>query len=589
MLEEEDAVSKALIIFISDYIRGNAKLVNVIFSLIESGNSTKRKNGLEILSHIFNPYDDQQILDSDMVEIVSLYLLKRLADEDISIRNCAAVVFSKMDIKVVADKLLPLYLSKSEKERSAAHEALTRVMELNTENANAFLSVVDCIKDINLPNNNDLDGARKHLAERVMSFLPSYISKLSPQATQSLIISITQNFFENNTDPILVFIMNKVLNFVLSVEMKPNLTSEDEYILNSKKESLVVLLNLIIERMKTQTEECSIFEKLSPLLVLKTLPVSIFYFMNPNYTNDNICLTLMKILNVALVNNQEVDEIRKVSAEAAAKIPPRLSLDSFCKSLRQNLAHTDVDSLRKAKVFLYCICQNIALYEEDPFIITYITEPSHIMDSLKPCLSKHAAGEEMLKIQQGCVDCVTMMTKYILNYSQHGEFIRQVMDSLCDPKESAMLRIYLSNAITKCSQILPLKHQLTFANIVIPRLQQLLLSQRESLPEMTVLFCSCMQSLLNLIFQLKSAIHPFSKGILDVISKLLSDEVATVRLSSLKVLGGMLAARDDILIDYKTVFEFEILKKVKGMASIESNTEVQKLARELCKIMGLSI
>ena len=94
--------------------------------------------------------------------------------------------------------------------------------------------------------------------------------------------------------------------------------------------------------------------------------------------------------------------------------------------------------------------------------------------------------------------------------------------------------------------------------------------------------------MLNLVFKIKTAVHPYSKGLLEIISKCLSESDSNIRLYSLKLLSSILFAREDVLIDHKSIFEFEILKKVKGMASIESSMEVQKLASELCNIMGLS-
>ncbi|KAF0977799.1 hypothetical protein FDP41_003121 [Naegleria fowleri] len=606
MLESEDTVSKAIILFVSEVVRNEKSQVYTIFKYIESENEKTKKNGLRILAEIFNTRDEQTI-DEELVQVVTSYLIKRLAEEDLSIRSCAATVFSHLNTKVVLKQLLPLYLSKNEKERSAAHEALIKIMDSNTENPNCFMDVIDCIKDITIENNKDIESNRKQLAERVMTFLPKYLTQLSPSATKLLVMSTIKKFFEFNTDPILVFMLNKILNFTLTVEHKTNTTTEDEYLLNSKKELLFAIIELVLEKLMqerkmTQDENLTIFEELAPLLVLKTLPVSIFFFMHPCEDYDNLFTNLLKILISNLKDHTAVEELRRVSAEVASKLPPRqtfqIFVDHFAKLIGHEI-HTNTN-LKKAKAFIFCICQSIALYEEDPYILSYLTQDTNLIPTLKRVLLQRTDNEEFIKIQQGCMDCLSMIIKYMLHYPQHSKFISETIlemhndeatSSITSTTENiSILRISLSNIVTKTSKILPLKHQLSFATITIPYLVNILLhTRRESTHvELSVpLFASSLQALLNIIYQIKSAVHPFSKMILESISKCLSDTDGIIRLFALKALSAILYAREDVLTDYQTIFEFEILKKVKGMASIESNSEVKKLATELCKIMGI--
>ncbi|KAG2388767.1 hypothetical protein C9374_000206 [Naegleria lovaniensis] len=606
MLESEDTVSKAIILFVAEVVRHDKLQVYTIFKYIESDNEITKKNGLRILAEVFDERDEQAA-DEDLIQLVTSYLIKRLG-EDLSIRSCAATVFSHLDTKIVLKQLLPLYLSKNEKERSAAHEALVKIMDSNVENPTAFLDVIDCIKDIMIENNKDVESTRKQLAERVMTFLPKYLTQLSPSATKLLVTSTIMKFFEFNSDPILVFMLNKILNFTLTVEHNTNTTTEDEYLLNTKKELLITIIELVLKKLiqehkLAQDENLTIFDELAPLLVLKTLPVSIFFYIHPSEDYDNLFMKLLKILISYLKDHTAAEELRRVAAEVASKLPPRQTLhtfiDHFVKFIDSENA-TDAH-LKKAKAFIFCICQSIALYEEDPYIFSFLTEDKKLISTLKQVLMKRTDNEEFTKIQQGCMDCLSMIIKYMLNYPQHSTFISetilQIQDktthsAIIQDDSNTILRIAFSNIVTKTSKILPLKHQLTFATIIIPYLVKILLQpRRESLSgELSIpLFASSLQALLNIIYQIKSAVHPFSKMILEALSKCLSDTDGNIRLFALKTLSAILYAREDVLTDYQTIFEFEILKKVKGMASIESNIEAKKLATELCKIMGIQL
>ena len=584
MLESDDIVSKAVILFVSDIISTDKSQIYSIFKLVESDNEKAKKNGLVILSEIFNSTD----IDEELSHTVTDYLINKLSSDDLSIRSCTATVFSKLDFKYIANRIIPLYVSKNEKERSAAHEILTKLMESNTENPNIFMNVVNSIKDLPIYEDPNPDQTRKNIAERVMTFIPKYFAHLSPNSSRLLVEEIITTFFESNTNSLLVFMMNKILSFTLSVEAPQKiLSSEDEYILNNKKDTLLGVLAKVLERINCpKIEEETIFDMLAPLLVLKTLPVSIFYYIHPNAEHDKIFTEVLLIMIRNVIDLSKPEEVRRVSAEVASKLPPRITISSFVARFSNYLQK---NSLTKAKSVLFCICQTIALYEEDPYLYSFLTGESLLIQSIKNAWNLQSNDQELSKIHQGCMDCMVMIIKYMLNYSHSdGNFISDnILKPLSNNSESMMVRVSISNIITKCTNVFPLKHLLSLSSMVIPIYSKVLLLKREPNAETSLFYCSSLQALMNLVFKIKTAVHPYSKSLLEIISKCLSESDPNIRHFSLKLLSSLLFARDDVLVDHQTIFEFEILKKVKGMASIESSLEVQKLANELCKIMGL--
>ncbi|KAL9645688.1 hypothetical protein ABK040_003421 [Willaertia magna] len=622
LLEQEDITSNAIILFTAEHVKLNYQnYLSNILELIESDNKIKRKNGLNIILNIFKSRKIiNNELSKDLINKTINYLLKRFSDEDIQIRKCCSKIFSKLNPNYIIPLIIPFYLSKSEKERSCAHESLFHIMESNTETIDAYLVLVEVLRTFNITidDNNDQKQqqqlkVRKELAERVMTFLPQYLIKLSPKKIEELAIELVKQFLEFSNDPTLVYILNKTLNVLLSIEGDITIIlSEVEYNLKCKLETLYSILQIVLNTIEKNKEiinnnnntimkidkeiqEQLIFKRLAPLLILRTLPQPIFTLI----TDNKLCQSIFNLLmNTIIDKENEFDEIRKVSAEVSAKFPMNISMNYF---LNEFYKYFELKDFNFIKLFLFCICQGLTVHEQEKDeILKYIKGNDlfygKLIDLLKilPNMVNVDQQQELLKLQYGCIDCIVIIINILYKYNSINLFIENNILNNIKDNTNISFKICLINILTKSIQILPLKYKLNLSDKIVPLFYNIIIPtnnntlQNNTLQDNNTLICSCMQCLLHLTYQLKSSIHPYSKMILEIISKTISfNEDSKIRLSGLKLLSGILVAREDVIIDFKSIFEFEIFKKLIGLSKIENDIQVKKLAMELVKLLHL--
>ena len=143
-------------------------------------------------------------------------------------------------------------------------------------------------------------------------------------------------------------------------------------------------LRLTEELLTSDTQESVlivqslIFERIRPLLVLRILAISAF--QSSHVSNEQL-LDLSSILQTRILSNIEFEQVRKLSAEALAKLPSAFSFPIITHSLSNSINNGD---LIASKYALFSLCSHFAFYESNIILSEQKKEVS--LDEVIPLL-----------------------------------------------------------------------------------------------------------------------------------------------------------------------------------------------------------
>lgn len=413
------------------------------------------------------------------------------------------------------------------------------------------------------------------LAERVLSVIELWNDKINPSLIPLLLNDLANRMFANPKDEILVMAMNKVAK----------LSCVPQYCKS--------LLDMVASKLQATFAQDSapaqlLFDRLSPLLILRTLPMTCFHSSTE----------LFEIVKRQLLMQNQFDDIKRLCAELIAKFP----LSQFLSfSLSQFQAHLQQNDYEQAKVFLFILCNAFQLHGK-----LLLQENVHI--TLLPLiLSVFGKQDKKLeKIQMGCMDTLALVIKcvlssYYVNESKAVEpathvsnvveevastqvdttfipFITQTMLPLVASNQDCTISICIIHSFTISLKHMEMKHVILLASI------SLRLACTWANKDISI-WTSALQYLLHLCFHLKSAIHPYCVDLLQLVKQSLAfTKDASIRLAACKLLSAILVARDDIIIDYELLF-LDVQKQLTSLSTMDSNIQVRQLAQQLITML----
>ncbi|KAL0482823.1 hypothetical protein AKO1_014220, partial [Acrasis kona] len=545
-----------------------------------------RMNALKVIHQVFTSHPNILTDQPRLSSILADQLLLRLDDSELHIRTHASDLFAHVDPNKIVPKLIKLELHKSERIRSAAHIALKNCLchQNRTQSSDCWLITMDAIRDIfnvthsespaitspadiikvvpsSVPSADVNVEQCKQVAQRIFeAIMPSVAEKLSLSACWEIIKGITNKVIASPSDSLLIYMMSQSFGVLLVVRDRFEESTIDEYVKNLIKivldgleRDLVVCANELNES-NVNVRNDLLFARLGYMLLLKGIPVS--SILKLLKSDHELAEHLSNVLLKRMQDQQEFDEIRKISADLYARLPRAQIIVNLLKDSVQQ------GSFQIAKVYLFSLL-NFITYQSstgdmDPYYNEYL---SILMQIIK--LPSHQGSQDLIKLQQGSIDCMTLTMNF--KYDDTNMFLIKLIQ---DETPSSFL-ISLIHVVTKSFDVIKLSNTLLLSEKIVTVFDDLLKKYNHH-----VLWSAVMQCLLHMVYRIKTAVHPYTKVILRIICDGLSIDSDQVKLASLKLLSGVLVSREDVIMDFESIFE-QILRRVEGLSQIDKSETVR--------------
>jgi hypothetical protein len=204
-----------------------------------------------------------------------------------------------------------------------------------------------------------------------------------------------------------------------------------------------------------QTVQGLMFDRLAPLLVLRMMPMSAFRFVdNEEYLEERF--GLVQVLQERLFSESEAVEIKRVSAELLARFPP---MDYFNDILSVFSTSSGLD----LKICLYCFCHGLLLNGDDYIVQSKLDRIHHRLIAILQVQTP--ASEEEAKLQQGSMDCLSMVIRAGL-CADDPKIITQLCESVINQTPFHLKAKFLSGLIKSIESLsITQQHKLAACSI----------------------------------------------------------------------------------------------------------------------------
>ena len=98
---------------------------------------------------------------------------------------------------------------------------------------------------------------------------------------------------------------------------------------------------------------------------------------------------------------------------------------------------------------------------------------------------------------------------------------------------------------------------------------------------------ACLHTLFLLVYSLKGAVHPHVPALGDMARTCLGHGEGPVRLGGLKLLGALMAARDDLFTFFSPEYLRDCARRIHGIAAMDSDPQARQLAAGLAPVFAL--
>jgi hypothetical protein len=473
--------------------------------------------------------------------LISEELLHRIHDDELSMRLKASELFKNLDPYFIIPKLLALESHRVDKVRSAAHASLLELFNSQLESEIPFIVLINALRldqplspeDIGTFN---LNGEKKlEKSQQILSFIPIWGEKVTKTVQQKILTFLIGKIFLNPSDALLIHAMTR-LSAIKGIHQHAEM-----------------IFGLVLNQTK-KTNQNDAFDFLSPLLILKTLPLECFPLESENQIQlFHYCFHMQQ---------NQINEIKKLAAEITSRFPIQMGFQKSFESFKKDLIS---ESYENSKVYLFSLC-NMVMLSNDQHLdffqetIDFIFEKVFVI----PCVS-----QSIQKVQLGCIDFIAAVVMKDLE----GELLGKVIQ-IIEKYENETLSVLMCHVMTSTSRLLSAKQMIKFSEISMKSLIKC------SMKASSMVRCASLQSLLHFSYQLKASVFPYTTRLFDVTISALKSTDSNVRLLGLKLFSALLVSREDIIQDHQHQF-LEIQKLLGGLSLMDNDSEVRKLAENL--------
>ncbi|XP_047307736.1 uncharacterized protein LOC124911311 isoform X2 [Impatiens glandulifera] len=574
LLDERDGIAKAIVILIAEYcsISTDDQCLNGLLRRLASGTVLQRRNAIGVISEIFRITPDLISTQGD----VANHLLDRLGDEESAIRAHAFDLIPKLDPLFVLPVLVHhIYFSHGSTQSSCSSSMLA-VLRLHAGKFEVVGTLLDCLsklcQDQDIEEDSDHFGKGKKLdADLVLSLTPKWSTV---QSWNMLIEPLIDKMFAEPSNSVIV----RFLSYI-----SEHLAEAADLVFHQ----LLLHTNQQKEREIDASEiNDFMFDHLCPLLIIRILPLSVFDNLNSSVLYGGLHnLSVEQDIGGYLLNDSdsvgayllnsaikktEYEDVRKLAAELCGRLHPQVLFPVIAIQLEH--ACRTHDTL-KIKACLFSICTSLVVRGKDS-----IWNPSvmRIIGVIESILSWHSLdGEDVLKAQHGCIDCLALLIcaelqspksfkdrnanrvnlvnnqtnkggttswNSVLNYVIHQLAPNDITSEFSEELKSPSFRLCMANVLISASQKVSDTGKKPLLHRIFPHLFHFLGVTTE--PDIRA---ACIQVLFSLVFHMKSFIFPYSSDLLKIALKYLKEGSQQERIACTHLLASLMASEESIV------------------------------------------
>lgn len=315
ILESSDDLSGIAITFLSEMALANAEAcVPQLFPLLQSEKPISRKNSLELLSRILNGPIEQPIR-----QMIASNLLPLVGDDAITVRVDIPKLFVSVPPSFIVPSLIDLLGDKDERKRATASASINEILK-NTDDP---ASLLDTIFDTALGNTNIVPRSpadirtekdKQKSTQRVMKIVEDWAKNSSNMYLDPT--PVLEKFWADPSNEVIVSFISK---------------SSPLYDTNR-------LLTALLTKLKKK--ETNMFDRLAPLLILRSQPLSFFS------QRETVASSLFDLL---FIPDEPEVQIRRCRGEILARFLPNYVIPKLI----------EFGLLKKISLFIICIAGQI--------------------------------------------------------------------------------------------------------------------------------------------------------------------------------------------------------------------------------------
>eukprot|EP01028_Stygiella_incarcerata_P013952 TRINITY_DN8718_c0_g1_i4.p1 TRINITY_DN8718_c0_g1~~TRINITY_DN8718_c0_g1_i4.p1 ORF type:complete len:731 (-),score=198.84 TRINITY_DN8718_c0_g1_i4:1193-3385(-) len=331
-----------------------------------------------------------------------------LHHERLSVRKGAIRVLSLTNPRICFDRLIALLQSESIQERSAAEETISQVLLVHHRHGEAmdcFLdalvgTVVNPARDVSSPaelfqkyesTRAEREKGSNPNRDRLLNLVPKWASRMSLDMLDDIGAKSAIRLLDNPSDETFVMLFSALVPFLpASVHIRTLQTA-----FNHLEKSIF-------------RDELSVFEKLSPLLLMKMIP-------HRSYEKWEDARHGMIVLRKTMTDRHQPSQVREVAAFVAACFPVPFVQELMFQDFVE-LFEDVPGNIKEIGGFMYCFCSAMMMRWKEQNAIFSIREISNELlpwSLLILCAHWDGADESsIIALQRGAMELMACMVHF---------------------------------------------------------------------------------------------------------------------------------------------------------------------------------
>ncbi|XP_015899000.3 uncharacterized protein LOC107432388 [Ziziphus jujuba] len=636
-LDERDGTARAVVVLIAEYcsMSMDTRCLKEVLERLTSGIVQQRKNAMDVISELIRTsYDSTTILSQLSWQDIAHHLLERLEDEESAIREQASNLLPIVDPSWVLPTLVGLVGSSNERVQSSSSGALVGVLKYHNQNAEVICMMLECLRNISQSPDlqktaGEIGEGSKLVIDQVFKLIPEW-SK-SVQNWKFLIGPLIDKMFAEPSNAIIVKFLSCISNHLaeavdvvlcrILLHLKGQKDIDESSFSRWKSGSCTKDDSAEIQQL--------LFEHLCPLLIIRMLPLSIFDDLDSSviynqlfkqgiihdcgdiniFSHDCLIALLLK----RAFYNFEFEDVQKLAAELCGRIHPQVLIPIVCSKLEDAAASQDI---LKIKTCLFTVCTSLMIRGRVSLSHPAMLRIRKTVE--KVMLWPSQDGDEVSRAQHGCIDCLALMICAELQAPESfkdsnpekidivgkkvdcgdavlgNSVLTYVINQLTHDYNEPVSTSQLGGCMSTLSVPVPLSFRLCMANVLISVCQKISDSGKKHFARRTLpvlissverivqseIRAACIQVLFSAVYNLKSAVLPYSSKLLKLSLKALKKGSETEKLAGAKLMASLMASDDEILESIAGGL-VEARSVLSSISLTESSPELRQMCQKL--------
>ncbi|XP_024393430.1 uncharacterized protein [Physcomitrium patens] len=424
MLDTRDSAARAVVHLVAEFLASNptSPELEKVLARLDSEDPLQRRNGLDVLTELVAvSTKSKDTVDTPLSRTIAAHLFDRLGDEELTNRVEASALFAKLDPTFTLAQLVRLVYSPDARKRSAASSAVQAVLCNHVDQCRTVTVLLDCIRDLMAEvasadrTRGSSKGGDSLDLDRVLGLVATWASKV--QDWELLIEVLLDKMYKEASNPVIPRFLSHISGQLADL---PHLVFPQihQRMHDQPRMSEEVLSN--ISKNEDALAEL-LFQRLSPLLVLRILPLKAFNHssskdlyggmldeaISGESQDQGRISTITGLLLERMCNVWELDDVRKIAAELTGRLLPNAMLSAVSAALEE-AAH-NVNTVT-AKACLFSLCTSLMIRGKETLEHPLLAQVRKSLSSIILwSLNSLKSAKEISKTQHGCIDCYAAM------------------------------------------------------------------------------------------------------------------------------------------------------------------------------------